>query len=136
MKANIVLLLRLIAAIILLQTLYFKFTGAPESKYIFSTLGVEPWGRLFSGMVELVASILLLIPATQVLGALVAIGVMTGAIASHIFVLGLVIQNDGGLLFSLACAVFLSCLLVLGLQKDQVRGWILYGLSFLKPSTK
>ncbi len=136
MKNKIVLVLRLLAAGILLQTLYFKFTGAPESKLIFGTLGVEPWGRFFSGAVELVASVLLVVPSTQILGALVAIGVMTGALVSHIFVLGIVIQDDGGLLFGLACAVLSACLLVLAIQPDQVRAWVLYGLSFIKSEAK
>lgn len=122
---GLLLALRLLAAAILLQTLYFKFTGAPESKFIFGTLGVEPWGRIFSGIVELVASVLLLIPATQILGAVVGLGVMVGAILSHIFVLGIVTQNDGGLLFSLACVVFVSCLLIVVLQPAQVRTLLL-----------
>jgi hypothetical protein len=128
MKAKIILLLRLIAAGILLQTLFFK--------YIFSTLGVEPLGRLLSGVVELIASVLLLVPATQILGALMGIAVMAGAILSHLLILGIVIQNDGGLLFSLACAVLISCLLVLGLQPEQVRIWIARALSLLKSAVK
>lgn len=122
---GLLLVLRLVAATILLQTLYFKFTGAPESKFIFGTLGVEPWGRIFSGVVELAASILLLIPATQIFGAVIGLGVMIGAILSHIFVLGIVIQNDGGLLFSLACIVFISCLLIVVLQPERVRALLL-----------
>ncbi|AZZ36364.1 DoxX family protein [Bdellovibrio sp. qaytius] len=106
MKSKIFLLLRLVVAGILLQTLYFKFSGAPESIYIFSTLKVEPWGRWFAGFSELVASILILIPATQVFGALMAAGIMAGAILSHLFVLGVVVQDDSGLLFTLACVVF------------------------------
>ena len=97
MTPKILLLLRLIAAGILLQTLFFKFTGASESKFIFSTLGIEPWGRWFSGFAELVASILLLVPVTQLLGAGMALGVMLGALASHVLILGVVVQNDGGL---------------------------------------
>lgn len=122
---GLLLVLRLVAATILLQTLYFKFTGAPESKFIFGTLGVEPWGRISSGVVELAASILLLIPATQIFGAVIGLGVMIGAILSHIFVLGIVIQNDGGLLFSLACIVFISCLLIVVLQPERVRALLL-----------
>ncbi len=122
---RLLLALRLVVAAILLQTLYFKFTGAPESKFIFGTLGVEPWGRIFSGVVELVASVLLLIPATQILGAALGLGVMIGAILSHIFVLGIVIQGDGGLLFSLACVVFVSCLLIVVLQPERVRALLL-----------
>ena len=59
--------LRGTAAAILLQTLFFKFTGARESVYIFSTLGLEPWGRIGSGVAELIASVLLLIPSTVTL---------------------------------------------------------------------
>jgi uncharacterized membrane protein YphA (DoxX/SURF4 family) len=136
MKNKLILFLRLVAAAILLQTLFFKFTGAPESKFIFSTLGVEPWGRWFSGAVELIASALLLISATQLLGALIAISVMAGAILSHIFVLGLVIQDDGGLLFGLACAVATSSGLVIVLQPDQVQTWLSRGLMILKPAVK
>src|ERR1700751_1771080 len=105
MKDKITLILRLVAAVILLQTLFFKFTGAPESIFIFSKLGIEPWGRWFAGLSELTASILLLVPVTQILGALLAAGVMCGAIASHFLVLGIVVQDDGGLLFGLACTV-------------------------------
>lgn len=98
--------LRLIAAAILGQTLFFKFTGAPESVFIFTRLGVEPWGRYASGVAELVAATLLLTPRGAVYGALLAAGVMLGAIGSHLTRLGLVVQNDGGLLFALAWIVF------------------------------
>lgn len=101
--------LRLTAAIIMLQTLYFKFTAQPESVYIFSTLGIEPWGRLGSGITELIASILLLIPATCWMGAVLGLGVMAGAILSHLTLLGISIQGDGGQLFILAVIVFASC---------------------------
>jgi uncharacterized membrane protein YphA (DoxX/SURF4 family) len=117
------LLLRLVCAGILAQTLYFKFTGAPESVAIFSALGAEPWGRWLSGLAELAACALLLIPATQALGALLAAGVMAGAILSHIFILGFVIQNDGGLLFALACTVFAASLAVLFLRAADLKRW-------------
>jgi uncharacterized membrane protein YphA (DoxX/SURF4 family) len=123
MKNKIALLLRLIAAIILLQTLYFKFTGAPESKYIFSTLGIEPWGRWFSGMSELIASILLLIPATQLIGAVMAVGIMGGAILSHLFVLGIVVQDDGGTLFGLACTVLVCSLGIIWIRREEIPIW-------------
>jgi hypothetical protein len=76
--------LRGIAAVILLQTLFFKFSGAKESVYIFSTLGMEPWGRIGSGVVELSASILILIPRTVVYGAVISLGVISGAILLHL----------------------------------------------------
>jgi len=113
-------LFQITAAAILLQTLYFKFTGAEESVYIFSTLGAEPAGRIGSGVVELIASILLLVPATTTLGALLAMGVMAGAILSHLTVLGIEVQGDGGLLFGLALAVFASAAIVLVLRRSQI----------------
>jgi putative oxidoreductase len=111
---------QIIAAVILLQTLYFKFTGAPESVYIFTTLGLEPWGRIGSGVVELIAATLLLIPATAGIGAVIALGVITGAIVSHLTRLGLVVQNDGGLLFGLAVTVFMCSAVVAWLRRDQI----------------
>lgn len=111
---------QLFAAAILLQTLFFKFTAAPESAYIFQQLGAEPWGRVGSGIVELIAALLLLWPARAAWGALLAAGVMVGAIASHLFVLGISVQGDGGTLFVLACVVFLSSLVVLMLRRSQL----------------
>lgn len=113
-------ILRLVAAAILLQTLYFKFSGSEESVYIFSTLGVEPFGRIFAGISELIAGILLLIPRTTLLGALMGAGVMVGAIASHIFVLGIIVQNDGGQLFALALIVLASCLALVYLHRNKI----------------
>lgn len=112
--------LRILAAGILLQTLYFKFTGAPESVYIFSSLGLEPWGRIGSGIGELVASILLLVPATVALGAVLTLGILSGAIASHLFVLGIEIQGDGGLLFGLAVVVFACAAVLLATRRGEL----------------
>lgn len=97
--------LQLIVAAILLQTLFFKFTAAPESVYIFSTLGLEPAGRIGSGVIELIAAALLLHPRSVVFGAGLALGVIAGAIFSHLTRLGVVVQDDGGLLFILALIV-------------------------------
>jgi uncharacterized membrane protein YphA (DoxX/SURF4 family) len=112
--------LQLVAAVILLQTLFFKFTAAPESVYIFSTLGMEPAGRIGSGIVELIASVLLLVPATVPFGALLALGVMTGAIVSHLTVLGIEVQGDGGLLFGLALVVFVAAAIVLLIRRADI----------------
>ncbi len=111
---------QLVAAAILLQTLYFKFTGAPESVYIFTTLGLEPWGRIGSGVVELIAAILLLIPATAGFGAVLALGVISGAIMSHLTKLGIEVQGDGGLLFGLAIVVFVTSLIVGWLRRESI----------------
>ncbi len=110
-------------ALILLQTLFFKFTGAEESKYIFSTLMGEQneWiGRIGSGIVELIASILLLIPSTVWLGAFLALGVSAGAIFSHLTKLGFVVKDDGGLLFGLACTVFIASLILLYIHRLEI----------------
>lgn len=114
---------RIAVALILLQTLFFKFTGAEESKYIFSTLMGEQneWiGRIGSGIVELIAAILLLIPSTVWLGALLSLGVSAGAIFSHLTQLGFVVKDDGGLLFGLACTVFVASLVVLYIHRLQI----------------
>jgi uncharacterized membrane protein YphA (DoxX/SURF4 family) len=124
-------ILQVIAAAILLQTLFFKFTGAPESIYIFSKLGVEPWGRYFAGTSELIAAALLLIPRTTIFGAAMAVGIMLGAIASHLGPLGIVVQNDNGLLFTLALIVFGAAVGVLALRQQQVRAAIKNPISYL-----
>src|SRR2546430_9810112 len=111
---------RVAAAIILLQTLFFKFTAAPESVYIFTKVGLEPWGRIGSGIAELIAAILILIPATTWLGAGLALAVMAGAVFSHLSVLGIVVMNDGGLLFGLAFAIATCSIVLLFLQRRRV----------------
>ena len=113
-------IVKLVAVVILVQTLYFKFTGAEESVYIFQTLGVEPLGRIGSGVVELIASILILIPRTTLLGALMALGTMAGAIFSHIFVLGISVKDDGGTLFTLAIITLICCLILVYDQKNKI----------------
>ena len=113
-------LCRITAAVILLQTLFFKFTGAPESIYIFTKVGLEPWGRYGSGVVELIAAGLLLTRCHAWLGALIALGVMGGAIMSHLTKLGIVVQDDGGLLFALALVVLVACSIVAWLHRGQI----------------
>jgi putative oxidoreductase len=113
---------KIIVAIILFQTLFFKFTGAEESKYIFSTLmgENEAVGRIGSGIVELIAVVLLLIPNTAWLGALLALGTITGAIFSHLTKLGIVVKDDGGTLFILAIVVFILSALTLFLHRTDL----------------
>lgn len=111
---------RLTAAVILLQTLYFKFTGAPESVYIFTKVHAEPWGRIGSGVTELVASVLLLTPRYTWLGSLLAIAATAGAILSHLTLLGIEIQGDKGLLFALAIIVFLASIINIYLHRKQI----------------
>lgn len=119
-KTIFISIVKLIAVVILLQTLFFKFSGAEESVYIFSKLGVEPFGRIGSGIVELIASILLLLPRTTLLGALIGAATMLGAIFSHLFVLGIVVKNDGGELFTLAIITFLCCVILIFRDKNKI----------------
>ena len=117
--------LRILTAIIMLQTLYFKFTASDESVYIFTKLGVEPWGRIGTGIVELIASILILIPKTTFIGSLLAIGLMIGAIGAHLTKIGLVVKNDGGLLFTYALIVLIASLILAIVYRED-------GSSFLR----
>jgi putative oxidoreductase len=112
-------LFRIAAAVILLQTLYFKFTGHPESVELFTKLGVEPWGRIGTGVIELITGILLLIPATAFIGALLGTGLMVGAIFSHLLVIGIESKGDGGQLFMLAITVLVLSLIIQFLHKEQ-----------------
>jgi hypothetical protein len=114
--------LRLIVAVILVQTLFFKFTAAKESVYIFSTLGMEPWGRVGSGFFELVASILLLIPSTITLGAAMAVAATGSAILFHLFRLGIALTavGDHGELFALAIVVTLCSAGILLLHRQEL----------------
>ena len=111
---------RLVAAIVLLQTLYFKFSGATESVYIFTTVGMEPWGRIGIGILELLAAILLLINRTAWMGAFLCIGLMLGAIGMHLTLLGIAVQGDGGLLFGYAILISLSAIVVLVMDEEKI----------------
>lgn len=121
MKKIISWIAAIVSAITMLQTLYFKFSAAPESVYIFSTLGIEPWGRIGSGVAELIASILILIPSIRWLGAGLGLGVISGAILAHLTQLGIEVQGDGGYLFVLALVVFAGCGICLYLEKDKLK---------------
>jgi putative oxidoreductase len=112
--------LQVTVAVILLQTLFFKFTGAEESFYIFTTVGAEPWGRIGSGILELVAAVMLLTPALVAYGAILTVGLMSGAILSHLTVLGIDVKGDGGLLFGLALTCFVSSLVILSIRRAAI----------------
>ncbi len=116
----IIWILRIITAIILLQTLYFKFSAAAESVYIFNTLGIEPYGRIGSGIIELIASILILVPKTTIIGAILALGTMLGAICSHLFILGIEVKNDGGTLFILAVITLLCSVILIYEDRNKI----------------
>lgn len=112
------IIVKLIAAVILLQTLYFKFGGHEESVYIFSKLGAEPWGRIGSGIIELAAAVLLFIPRLEWTGAMFAAGTMTGAVISHLTVLGIEVKDDRGTLFMLAWVV-LACSAIILIKNSE-----------------
>jgi putative oxidoreductase len=114
-------LLRLLPAVIMLQTLFFKFSGAAESVYIFTQMGIEPWGRIGTGIAEAIASLLLLWPRTTWLGALLGLGIMSGALVSHALVLGYEIMGDGGQLFWYAAIVWICCGVLMAIHRRQIK---------------
>lgn len=120
---------RIVVALILLQTLFFKFTAAPESVYIFETVGMEPWGRIGSGIAELVAGVLLLIPVNRfaALGAALSVGVISGAVFFHLTSLGIEVQGDGGQLFAMALVVLVGALFVLFVHRAALLEWFSKG---------
>ena len=119
-KSLIIWSFRLIPSIILLQTLYFKFSASPESVYIFKMLGLEPYGRILIGILELIAGVLVLLPRVSWIGAFLGIGLMCGAISSHILKLGIIVMGDGGKLFIMANIVLLCCLILIWFQRKEI----------------
>ena len=111
--------LRLVAAFIMLQTLYFKFTAQPESVQLFTTLGMEPWGRIGTGIGELIASVLILIPRTTLIGAIMGLGLMSGAIFFHLTKLGIYFGGDS-VLFMYAVTVFVCCALLVIIYRKNI----------------
>lgn len=120
----VIWILKLLAAIIMLQTLFFKFTAAEESVYIFTKLGMEPYGRIGIGILELIAAALILIPKTTVFGAVLAVGLMAGAIFFHITKLGIVVEGDGGQLFIYALIVLISSLCLIVISRQQLYSFL------------
>ena len=116
---------RLLAAGILLQTLYFKFGAHLDSVALFTQLGFEPYGRIGLGIAELITAVLILFPRTTALGSILGLGLMLGAIITHVFFIGIAFRDDGGALFTLAVTCFLACLILCVILKNQI-------LTFLK----
>lgn len=135
-----VFVLSLYIAFVFVQSLFYKFTGSAESIFIFSTLrdwsGIalfEPFGRWFIGLSELVASVLLFLPRTRIWGAGMALAIISGAIFFHLFTpLGVVIMGDGGLLFTLACGVWVSSAIILVVHRADVIATINTILDFVR----
>ena len=120
MKKYIPLILRLTVAIILIQTLRFKFTAHPDSIYIFKTVGLEPIGRIATGIAELIAGILLLIPRTVWIGALMTMGIIGGAIFMHLTQLGIEINGDHGVLFITALVTFILATVIFYMNRKTI----------------
>lgn len=119
-KTITIWVLRIVPALIMMQTLFFKFTASEESVYLFTQLGMEPWGRIGTGVLELIASVLILWPRTTHFGAIISVGLMSGAVFFHLTKLGIEIQGDGGLLFAYAMIVMISCLLLIFFYRKNI----------------
>ena len=120
MKKNIHLGLRIVVAIILVQTLRYKFTSHPDSVFIFTSVGLEPYGRIGIGVLELISAILILIPKTVWLGSLLSLGIISGAILMHLTGLGIEINGDGGILFYMAIVVFVLSFILLWVNRKSI----------------
>ncbi len=120
MQKTVSLILRIIIAVILVQTLRYKFTAHPDSIYIFTKVGLEPYGRIAIGIFELIAAILILIPKTIWVGALLTLGIISGAIFMHLTNLGIDINGDGGMVFYMAIAVFVLSLVILWMNRKSL----------------
>lgn len=119
-KTYVFHLMRFLIVFIIGQTLYFKYTGSEESRYIFTILGMEPWGRIGLAVLETICIGFLLFPKLVWVGALLAFNLMLGAILSHFVFLGIVVQDDGGLLFLLAVIVFLFSIYLLYFERKKI----------------
>lgn len=117
-------ILRITSALIMLQTLYFKFTGADESIQLFTLIGMEPWGRYGVGTMELIASILLLMPKTKVLGACLGVGLMSGALFFHLTQIGIIDASGNAMLFIYATVAFVCCVILLVIHLNELKGYI------------
>ncbi len=123
MNKTVLLILRIAIAIILIQTLRFKFTGHPDSIYIFSQVGLEPNGRIGIGVLELISAILIVIPRTIWIGAGLTMGIIGGAIVMHLTKLGIDINGDGGVLFYTAIITFIMSAIVLWSVRKTIPFW-------------
>lgn len=110
----------IIAAILFLQSVYFKFIGAPGSIFIFTEIGIEPYGRILIGVLELIVALLLIFRKTSLLGSVLGLGFILGAIFTHLYVLGIEVQNDGGVLFGMAIIVLISSIINITVQSKKL----------------
>ena len=119
-RSRILLILRIAIAVILIQTLRFKFTAHPDSVYIFQTVGLEPYGRIGIGVLELIAGLLILIPKTVWAGALLTSGLISGAILMHLTKLGIEVNEDGGVLFITALITLILAAIILFYHRKEI----------------
>lgn len=122
MNKYLIITLKIVVAIILLQTLYFKFSGAQESIDLFTKIAGENEAamRIGTGILELIASLLLFAPKKTWLGALLTLGLMSGAVISHLTILGIVQNNDHGALFTSALIALIAAVLLLFASKKEL----------------
>jgi putative oxidoreductase len=120
MNTKVFLIIRIIVSLILLQTLQYKFTAHPDSVFIFSKIGLEPYGRIGIGILELIAAILILIPKSIWVGSLLSIGIISGAIIMHLTKLGIEINNDSGKLFYMALGILILSYLILWNERKTI----------------
>lgn len=156
---HIILVLSIFISFVFVQSLFFKYTNSVETQHIFGTL--DAWASTFGlqglfaqtglfsqhviGTAELVASSLLiagLILRWKVLtglGALLAVAIISGAIVFHLFTpLGVEVQGDGGLLFGMACGVWLSGATLAYLSRGELArflGVVAHSLAEPKPAS-
>lgn len=119
-KIKLSYIIQVLVSVIYLQTLYFKFSAHPDSVFIFTVLGLEPYGRIGLGVAELILAVMILVPRTKVIASLLSLILISGAIAAHLGPLGVVVQNDGGIVFILAIVVWLGSLSILVLNKNEI----------------
>ena len=108
-------ILQLVVVVILGQTLFYKFTDAPETAELFAQLGMGAFGYKLIGLLELIACILLLIPASVATGALLGWGLMTGAIIAHVTEIGF--EGELGVLGAMAITAWLCCMVIMYLNR-------------------
>lgn len=120
MNTKVYLIFRIIIALILLQTLRYKFTAHPDSAFIFTKVGLEPYGRIGTGILELISAILILLPKTIWAGALLTFGIISGVVLIHLTQLGIEVNNDGGKLFYMALLVLVLSILILWNQRKKI----------------
>ena len=120
MKKHLPVVIRIVIAVLLVQTLFYKFTGHEDSIYIFEKAGLGDAGRIGSGIAELIAAILILIPRTIWLGATLTLGIIAGAILTHLTKIGIEINGDGGTLFFMAIFIFILSFITLFLHRKEI----------------